>query len=354
MRTKITKAFIIVTFTILSIPFVFTILKIKVKPVNKMEKEISLNFRRNFPLRADLFKTYYFIKKDIFGKDPIEGKVIDAKNGWKFLGDEFSNAFVESKGLVVFKKPELEALKHILKDRNEWLKERNITFYLSIAPNKLSIYGDMIPIRKYERNTKLEQLDSLCKTIGVNFINLGEDFPKDNSIRLYHKTDSHWNDYAGFFAFETIMKNIERDFPDVPFNRYTIDDMNINTTIDPIGDLNEMLRLEKSESWSHFEFKEPQPTTQSEKTLPIRNGYHKDPSFYELRYHSPINDLKLMTINDSFFGYMRRYLVNNFGTSLLLWDFKFDKNIIESEKPDVILYEIAERDIDFILVSETP
>lgn len=353
MEKKIYTFFIAVVTIILFTPFVFTILKIKVTPVNKMEKEISLNFRRNFPLRADLFKAYYYIKKDFFGKDPIEGKVVDANNGWKFLGDEFSNAFVESKGLLVFSDNELRELKRILTNRNDWLKEQGIAFYLSVAPSKLSVYGDMIPIRQYERNTKMQQVDSLCQAIGVNYINLGADFPDPNKVRLYHKTDSHWNDYAGFSAFNTLIHRISKDFPNTNFNPYSLDDITINTTIDPIGDLNEMLRIEKKESWSHFDFKEAQAAQGiEEKSLPIRKGYHKNPSFYELRYESPINDLKLMTINDSFFGYIRRYMVNNFGNSLLLWDFKFDKEIILSEKPDVVVYEIVERDLDFIFVSE--
>ncbi|MEW7290482.1 alginate O-acetyltransferase AlgX-related protein [Aquimarina sp. 2304DJ70-9] len=314
-----------------------------------MEKEISLNFKRNFPLKADLFKVYSYIKADIFDADPIPKKVIDIKNGWKFLGNAYSNALSESKGMIVFSKKELDSLKGILSYRNDWLKKRNIKFYLAIAPNKHSVYGDMIPIRKNDRNNKLEQIDSLCKTIGVRFINLGTDFPKDENIRLYHKTDSHWNDYAGFYAFGSIMKEITKDFNTTNFNLYTIDDMIIETTNDPIGDLNEMLQLEKNEAFIHFNFKNPEKVYQLDKTLTIRKGYHKDPSFYELRYRNDINDLKIMTMNDSFFGYFRQYIVNNFGNSLLIWDYKFDENLIESEKPDILLHEIAERDVDFLL-----
>ncbi|MBL0682558.1 alginate O-acetyltransferase AlgX-related protein [Aquimarina mytili] len=350
MQKKIIKIFIIVFITMISIPFVFTVLKIKVKPVNKLEKEISLNFKRNFPLKADLFKIYYAIKNDIFETNPMRRQVVDVKNGWKFLGDDYSNALSESKRIIVFNKKEIESLKQILTYRNNWLKERNIKFYLSVAPNKHSVYGDMIDIKEYNRNSKLEQIDSLCKTLDINFINLGADFPKDENIRLYHKTDTHWNDYAGFYAFGSIMKQITKDFVNTEFNIYTLDDMNIETTIDPIGDLNEILRLEKSEAFIHFNFKNPEKIHELDKTLTIRKGYHKDPSFYELRYRNDINDLKIMTMNDSFFGYFRKYLVNNFGNSLFIWDYVFDENLIESEKPDILLHEIAERDVDFLLV----
>jgi len=62
-----------------------------------------------------------------------------------------------------------------------------------------------------------------------------------------------------------------------------------------------------------------------------------------------INKRKIMTINDSFFGYIRPYIVNNFGNSLFIWDYKFDEKLIASERPDILLFEIAERDLDFLM-----
>ena len=344
------KIFVFVFILIISTPLILVNLRIKVDPINSGEKKISMNFKRNFPLKSDLFITYSTIKTEVFNTNPLKEKAIDMKNGWKFLGNDFSNALSESKGLVVFTKKELKHLKKNLLNRKKWLNEQGIKFYIAIAPNKHSVYGDMIPIKKYDRFTKLEQLDSLCKTISVNFINLGSQYPKDSKIRLYHKTDSHWNDYAGFFGFKATMDLITKDFENQPFKLFSLNDLELETINEPIGDLNEMLQLKKSEDFIHLNFKEPQKAVLQEKKLRVPFNYHKNPSFYETRYKNDINNLKILVFNDSFFGYYGKYLSENFGDSVFIWNYIFDKKLITSEKPDILYHEIVERDIDFLLV----
>jgi hypothetical protein len=349
MRNIGLKIFIFIYILIISIPLILVNLRIKVDPITPNEKKISMNFKRNFPLKSDLFNVYSTIKTDVFGANPLQEKAIDIKNGWKFLGNSFSNALSESKGLVVFSPSELKILKKKLEDRQQWLSERNIKFYLAVAPNKHSIYGDMIPIKKYNRNTKMEQLDSLCQTINVPFINLGSQYPDKDDIRLYHKTDSHWNDYAGYFGYKSTMDIISKDFPRTRFKPFSLDDLEMKIINEPIGDLNEMLQLKKSEDFIHLNFKNPPQAIQEANILDIPFGYYKDPSFYETRYKNPINDLKILIFNDSFFGYYGKYLSENFGNSVFIWNYKFDKDLISSEKPDILYHQIVERDVDFLL-----
>lgn len=332
-------------------PIILLALRIKIDPINANEKKVSLNFKRNFPLKSDLFDLYSKIKTDVFNTNPLNEKVIDIKNGWKFLGNSYSNALSESKGLVVFSRKELKQLKQNLLERKRWLNEQKIEFYIAIAPNKHSVYGDMIPIKKYDRLTKIQQLDSLCKTININFINLGNQFPKDKSQRLYHKTDSHWNDYGGYYGFRSSMAMITQDFKNETFKLFTLDDLNLEIINEPIGDLNEMLQLKKNEAFIHLNLKNGPKAIAQKKILAIPFGYYKDPNFYETRYKTHINDLKLMVMNDSFFGYYGKYLAENFGESVFIWNYLFDKDLIASEKPNILYHEVVERDIDFLLVN---
>ncbi|MBQ4820290.1 hypothetical protein [Aquimarina sp. MMG016] len=353
-QEKISKIFIVLFMAIIIVPLACFILRIKIEPINKNDKKISLNFARNFPLKSDLFDAFAVIKSDVFDTNPIPGRAIDMKNGWKFLGNDFSNALSESKGLVVFTKSELVKLKKSLENRQKWLNDRGIKFYVAIAPNKHSVYGDMIPIAKASNNTKREQVDSICNVLGINYIDLGAKFPKNSKIRLYHRTDTHWNDYGGFFAHESTMELIKKDFKDSKFNTFTLDDMDMRVTIDPIGDLNQMLQLKKNEEYIRLDFKEPEQAIQLEKQLQVPRDYHKNPLFYETRYKNDINDLKVLVFNDSFFGYYSKYLKENFGSSVFIWNYKFDKEIIEKEKPDILYHEILERDVDFLIDNYIP
>lgn len=348
MKNRLHKIFITISIVMISIPLVLVLLKIKVEPMNPGEKKISLNFKRNFPLKADLFELYCHAKADVFNLNPIPYSAIDIHNGWKFLGNKFSNALSESKGILNFDKKELNTLKKHILDKKKWLDERDIKFYISIAPNKHTIYGDMIPITKGNKKTKFEQLDSLCKAIDVPFINLGEFFPKD-SIRLYHKTDSHWNHLGGFYASKAAMTRISNDFSSVNFNMNPLSDYEIEQFNSNIGDLNGMLFIEKNEEFINPKPKFEYSWVEQPKELTIPSPYHFDDKNYEFRYTSDVNDLKIVIMRDSFFGALKEFIANDFGETVCIWRHNFDKALFELEKPDIILYEIVERNIDVLL-----
>ncbi|WP_108809337.1 alginate O-acetyltransferase AlgX-related protein [Aquimarina spinulae] len=351
MKRKITISFIIICVAIISTPFILVNLRIKVDPLKENEKKISLNFKRNFPLKSDLLKIYTNFKTNILNVNPIPNKVIETENEWKFLGNNFSNALSESKGLVVFTKKELASLKKFLILKKEWLKERNIAFYIAIAPNKHTIHSDMIKIKKYERNTKLQQLDSLCKIIDVNFINLGANFPKGNDTILYHKTDTHWNGYAGFYAYQSSMNFITRDFKKTIFGQYKLDNMEAYVEDNKIGDLNNMLMNNKTEDFIHLKFKTPEKAIEQTDQLTVPIGYHNADRLYEKRFQnaSSNNNLKILVFHDSFFPYYEKYFSETFNHSVFIWNHKFDKDVIEIEKPNILYHEIVERDIDVLL-----
>lgn len=349
MQNRTAKVFIIVFFVLISIPLVFVILRIKIDPINKMEKKIGLNFKRNFPLRADLFKIYSFVKTTCFQSDPIPNSVIDAKNGWKFLGNKYSNALSESKGHIVFSKKEISKLKENILSKKKWLEKKNINFYISVPPNKHSIYGDMIPIRKSNRKTKSEQLDSICKSIGVKYIDLGAKFPENDSLWLYHKTDSHWNHLAGFYAFKSTIETISNDFKNVKFNFHTLNDMDIVFFKSEICDLNRSLFLEQNEQFINVKNKKPFDFLLQEKRLVPPSDFYFADQYYEERYKSDINKLKILVLRDSFFGAYSELIADNFGESLFIWWHNFNKELIDLEKPNIVCYEIVERNLDILL-----
>ncbi len=351
MEKKITIVFIIICVVIVSIPLVLVNLRIKVDPVDKNERKISMNFRRNFPLKADLLKIYTDFKTNVFEVDPIPNRVVDTKNGWRFLGNDFSYALSESKGMVVFSPEELATLKKNLIEKKKWLNERHIVFYLAVAANKHTIYGDMIKIKKSKKKTKFQQLDSLCKTIGVNFINLQEDFPEKSDQQLYHKTDTHWNGYAAHYAYLTSMKAITKDFDQYTLNSYTMEDVEPYTTYEKAGDLNIMLMDKEMEGFTFLRFKNPEKSVLQPDALPVPSDYHNLPKFYEARYHNDTtnNDLKILVFHDSFFPYYQKYFRETFDDAVFIWNHKFHKNVIETEMPDIFYHEILERDLDVLL-----
>jgi len=353
MRKKIILLFSIVSLLFISTPICLFIFGVKTS-VKIGEKKMSLNFKRNFPLKSELIDLYFYNKKVFIKTNPLPRKAVQAKNGWKFLGDYPDNALSESKGIVTFSKKEIEILKKNLIYRKNWLEERGIKMYLAIAPNKLTVYGDMIPIEKKSNLTKKEQLDSLCRIHNITYIDLGKNLQNTNKELLYYKADTHWTDFAGYEAFKVSINQIQQDFPKHQFKKYPINELYINYN-DPkraskeFGDLNRILGIDEIEKYITFNFKVKQPAYRTSKKHQAPNNYTIDPRLYSTQWKSPTNSLKAVILHDSFLGAYQDYMYNNFGTTTRVWDHSFNEDLISEENPDIFYHQIVERKIDVLL-----
>lgn len=351
MKDKINKSFIVLCLVLLYLPLLFVILRIKVEDRYSNEK-INGNFEKNFPLKDDYFSVFAYIKSTIFQTNPIPDKVLSLKDGWLFCGDSYSDNFSESKGFKIFTKNEIDTLQQHFDEKRQWLKENGIDYYLAIPPNKETVYGDLISVKKYNcLHTKREQLDSLTQKNGIKYIDLGALFPKNSKQKLFHQTDTHWNEYAAFYGYLSILKEINKSYKELNLNPISISDFDVINSTDYVGDLNEMLRKEKTEHLVSMQLKKgiKRKSWVIKNILPIPEDYPNNPLTYERRFASNQNKLKIMVINDSFGPYFIKFLTENFGETVFVWDTKFNKELIKKEKPDIIIQEIVERNVDFLL-----
>lgn len=348
MERKTQKIFIIICLLFICTPLILVTLRIKVDS-KFSAKKINGNFERNFPLKEDFYKVFDFIKEEIFNANPIPDKVVQLKDGWLFCGDSFSDNLSESLHYVNFKTTALDSLQNDLIEKDNWCKEHNINYLLAIAPNKETVYSDLIPIAKLEQNSKMEQLDSICNQNKIGYIDLGKDFPENSEQILYHKTDTHWNEYAGYFGYTSILENINKecnlDIKPLPISNYEI----VNTD-EIIGDLNEIRGREKDEPLVGMKVVNYSEEAKiAPKKLAIPNDYPNDPSSYERRYVNPNKKLKIIVFCDSFGGYFVKFLKEHFGETIFIWRHEFDKELILNEKPDIIIQEFVERHVDYLL-----
>ena len=69
---------------------------------------------------------------------------------------------------------------------------------------------------------------------------------------------------------------------------------------------------------------------------------------YESRYIGNANKFKILVFHDSFFNGMSKFFKESFGETVFVWsDLQF--GLVEKEKPDILIYERVERDIDMLL-----
>lgn len=299
-------------------------------------------YKDNFVLKNWLFRSYYFIQNDFFGVDPIPQKVVQGTNGWLFLGDSYSNVITESKAIVSFEKEELNQIKTMLLKKKAWLDERNIDFYVAVAPNKHSIYGEELPIKKGNKTTKLEQLKAILESEDLDFIDLSDAFPDKPKRRLYHKTNTHWNDYGAYWGYKALFVKIMEKYPSLEM--LNLEDFEMVTEISNQEDLTGMLGINIEEERIILN-NSNEIAQKISSTLPIPPNKKN----YVFHYSSIINQIKVLTFRDSFFTTLMKFMKENFGESVYIWD-RFSEGVVEAEKPNIVIWEIVERDLDLLLL----
>ncbi|MCB9426763.1 MAG: hypothetical protein H6584_07010 [Flavobacteriales bacterium] len=350
MKTKINKVFIGVCLLLLTLPLILVTIRVKVDDPYS-SKRINGNFERNFPLKAEFFQVYAFLKNNIFHINSIPGKVIETKNGWLFCGDGFSYNLTESKGFVRFSNNELAVIKTNLLKKQAWLKQQGIPFFLAVAPNKETVYGHMIPILQKDSITKRKQIQHLCIENNINYIDLSAKFPKINNHNLYYKTDTHWTEVGGFYGHLAIMESLKNQFPQTSFVPRNFKTFTMSYSDRVVGDLNSMLKRSQIEKFVLLDFpsSKPNPSSEVARRLQVPDGYPYNPLTYERRFVTAGKDHKLLFFGDSFFPFMTKFITEHFGETVVIWNQFFDKDLIINEKPDIVIMEIVERNVDILL-----
>jgi hypothetical protein len=264
-------------------------------------------------------------------------------NGWFFLGDSFSNVIKESKGIENFSPEKLTSIVQKVNENKDWLEERGIAFYFAVAPNKASVYGAYLPIRQSEKKTTTAQLDSASED-RFHFIDLKYDFPAGKGARLYNKTDSHWNDYGAYLGYVTLLRKIRTKFPQAKVLEQS--DFSIDTVVSYQQDLTRMLALKVKEEVIVFKPAKAENAVQQEKQLVVPKNYTRPSADYEMRFKSDVNNLKVLVLHDSFTTHLKQFIKESFGKVVFIWDTKFNKGLIEKERPDIVVQIIVERHLD--------
>ena len=330
---------------LLLIPNIIMVFEITSKKDNYSFPEISLKnpketlsglknfYLNNFGLKDLFLNNYLNIKNTHLKENPIPNSVFKGRNGWYFLGNQYNNVINDAFGNDNFTDKEVHKITQNIKDINNYLSSKNIKFYLVIPPNKSSIYKEELPFKLLQNENKLTVLkNNLINEINFNIIDLTDTLlASKKEAQLYHKTDSHWNDIGAFIGYSKTIKEISKDIQVPLANKSSF---NITTKINNKNDLTDLIN----------------DTVESKTVVFDQNNVIKPESYskdYE-HYINPEKSLKLIMHKDSYSIAWVKYFVESFGSIYFLDNYKLDKKLIEKTKPDIIIFELIERDIDIL------
>jgi len=279
-------------------------------------------------------------------KDAGNDRALVGKDRWLFYiqrsdGDNY-NDFLKNN---LVNEDEIAKFVKQIKLRSEWCSKNNIQFIFLITPNKHSIYSEFYPIKTPSKISRTDQFLNSLNNNNIDYI-----YPRDlllskkDSILLYYKTDTHWNENAGFYTFdELLLPEIVSKFPDVTFTKY---EYNLNRIVTAKeGGIVPLLGLKSYNNSTFFIY------------IPKKYQWSDIYSFVNFNNGNKTISInkntllpKALIFHDSFFNTLQPFTSTMFSEAEYKNIFfeETDKEYILHSKPDLIIWEVVERYIDRI------
>lgn len=307
----------------------------------------------NFELRNQFLLFNSKLKVEIFNVPPINSKAIIGSNGWMYLLKSMNDVY---QGKNIVNDDKLKRYYNIFKYRKDFLDSINCKYYVVIAPTKTTVYPEFLPLSQQNtgKTSLTNQIVNLLDTVnGLTFIDLRSVLINvKDSIRLFNKTDTHWNAYGSYIAYNAIMETISIDFPKLaPVNisnfvidSVTVKGMNLTNVLGIYHGIHET-RITCDPT---FEKRSKKGKMRNYPTLdwfPLKAEYEE--------VYSTENDSlpKMLMIRDSFARTLIPFFSEHFSESVYIfdgWHHDFNEEIVINEKPDIYIQLVMEAQIPYL------
>jgi len=274
-------------------------------------------------------------------------KIIIGKDGWLFLPAGSDN-FLADRNLDPFTRAELDSWQRRLEQREKFCRDHGIAFIVVIPPDKQSVYPEDLP-EQYSRLGPKSRLDELIDRLRethspVHLVDLRPALLEAKKYyRVFHKTDTHWNDYGGYTAYPVILDAVNQAMK-LKMTPQPLSDFIPRVTTHS-GDLARFMNLyyEYNEDW-----------LQLVRRRPFGPIIHPDNPYLPVTTTGDPYGPKLFMIHDSFMLCLYQFLGPHFSRTCWLWTPVMNGPFILDCKPDLVIDEFLERTIYHSGLEDTP
>jgi alginate O-acetyltransferase complex protein AlgJ len=311
----------------------------------------NLYYSDHFGFRESFTKAYFKLANRLSGRSSVD-EVTIGRDGWLFMGSikaghqKYGDPMGDAININLFTQEELEQFASAAETYKQWLNGRGIEYIYVIAPNKHTIYFDKLPkyISKQNKESATDQLVNYLKkhttveVVDLRPILLAE---KENK-QVYMKSDTHWNHYGANVAQFEIMKRVKSLFPE-KVSPFLLTDEQFLMANFKSGDLSTLARIEVAPE------DRPQPVFDKHCTPTNLTPDALVPDKHT--YFCNTGKLNAVIFGDSFYLYMLPYISRQFQrTTHLLGKISYESltELVEQEKPDIVIEEIIERTFPFV------
>ena len=328
--------------------------KLHEKPLYNFEKLIEYPklfneyFDDNFGFRKELSTLNSYYKLKIFNNSAKPERVVVGKKSWLFSADPTVITGYQNNKL--FSEDELKIIKHNLEEAFDWHLAKGANFFVMILPMKSNIYPEYLPDcmkRKSDKSKLLQLRDYMQRNSYVKIIDVTNELLEAKSrIEVYYQHDIHWNFQGGYIGYEKLMtalNAVNPAFKPIPRKNYWTVFKNTHN-----ADLGKVLSLEDILLNDEWYLQNPL----KHKYEKIKPTEYPSVSTLQATLHTQIKNSKLpkaVVYRDSFFNLMHPFFSEHFSDCIYIWTNELSSEVIEKEKPNVVVYEMLESSIDKLL-----
>lgn len=272
----------------------------------------------------------------IFKSDYVRYQTLIGESGWQFIWemdgitDIITGATQHDAGQLAMETRNIEL-------RESWCNQRGITYVHTIAPDKASIYPEYLPREvTYKKDGLLHQFSEALLARDVTFVDLRQMLHDlKQKMQVYFKTDAHWNYEAAHQVYLKLMEPIVARFPQTH-----------------VLSEDELLRRDRAKVMELSAITDDPATESFQQVLPAsaksKCVFQTNSSRGRIQvFENPRKDLpRAVVFRDSFSSFFMPQLCESFSRVVVLNSRIFWFDLVEQEKADVVLVEVAERYLD--------
>jgi hypothetical protein len=289
----------------------------------------AVYFRDNYGLRDLLVRWDTMIRFKLLHSSP-SSRLIIGKDGWIFFDPEKVGDGIgirDYKGLASYSPQELTRLRTSLLRQAQWCQDRGIACLFVVVPSKETIYPEYLPrsIRKVGPTTRFDQvMEAIRADTAIHLLDLRGPMlqaKSESQEPIYVRGGTHWNQCGAFYAYRSIVTELSRTFPQVrPFR---LEDFDI--AVDRRSTFDHLLGLPENIACR----------------LTLRQGCPAPPEGQRIG--------KVVVVHDSFWELLGPLFSLHVRTLVPRKFAELSQASLEREHPDLVLYEVVERNVDSVL-----
>ncbi|MEN6627064.1 MAG: hypothetical protein ABFD69_12640 [Candidatus Sumerlaeia bacterium] len=302
-------------------------------------------FNDHFGFRNLLVRLHGMERVNLTGSG-YDGRVIIGKEGWLFVnaGGGLLDTY---RGAKPFSADELVRYQLGLEERAGWLARRGIKYVFFIAPDSYDVYPEYLPdrVRRAGGRERVDQLiDFLEAQTDLSIVDLRRTLRDAKQAgRLYHKTDTHWNELGAYFAYSQVQAEIARLLP-ASGAPSSLADFDTSVSLTQGKDLARNLGLQDKFMEEEIALRQRWPRLAARsQDAPLPSRF---PPPYRIPFAYEVADAsrpKALMLHDSFAEALAPFMSEHFRRIAYYWMMPMDLAVIEHEKPDIVIQEIVGR-----------